>query len=112
MNVTCQGLEPEITLVQLDGRLDAQTSPTVKAKLQELIEDGQTKIIVDLEQVSFIDSAGLVALVSGLRLARKEDGSVVLSGVQPQAQVVFQLTMLDRIFAIHPTIKEARQSFV
>jgi len=53
-----------------------------------------------------------LVLVSGLRLARKENGSIVLSGVQPQAQVVFQLTMLDRIFTIQPTVEEARQSLV
>ena len=112
MNVTCQTLEPDITLVQLDGRLDAQTSSVLKADLQDLVENGQRKIIVDLEQVPFIDSAGLVALVSGLRLARKESGSIVLSGVQPQAQAVFQLTTLDRVFSIHPTVSDAQRSLV
>ena len=112
MNISCQSLEPDIALVQLNGRLDAQTSPEAKTTLQELVDGGQRKIIIDLEQVLFIDSSGLVALVSGLRLARKENGSIVLSGVQPQAQVVFQLTMLDRIFTIQPTVEAARQSLV
>jgi anti-sigma B factor antagonist len=92
--------------------LDTQTSPKVKVSLLELVDGGQRKIIVDLEQVLFIDSSGLVALVSGLRLARKENGSIVLSGVQPQAQVVFQLTTLDKIFTIQPTVEKAAQSLV
>ena len=112
MKITCQTLEPDIMLAQLNGRLDAQTSSMVKARLQELAEDGLKKTIINLEQVSFIDSSGLVALVSGLRLARKENGSIVLSGVQPQAQVVFQLTTLDRVFTMCSTVEEARQSLI
>lgn len=112
MKITCQSLEPDVMLVQLNGRLDAQTTSLVKTRLQELAEDGIKKIIINLEQVSFIDSSGLVALVSGLRLVRKENGSVVLSGVQPQAQVVFQLTMLDRVFETYPTVEKARQSLI
>jgi len=112
MKITCQLLEPDITLIQLNGRLDAQASSLVKTKLQELADDGIKKIIIDLGQVSFIDSSGLVALVSGLRLARKENGSIVLSRIQPQAQVVFKLTTLDRIFPMCPTVEEARQSLI
>jgi anti-anti-sigma regulatory factor len=45
-------------------------------------------------------------------LARENKGDIVLSGAQSQAQIVFRLTMLDRIFAIHPTVEEARQSLL
>lgn len=112
MNVSHQPLAGKITLVQLDGRLDARSSVQVKGVLTELIEANQKKIILDLQNVPFIDSSGLVALVSGLRLANEKHGKIVLCGAQSQAQIVFRLTMLDRVFSIHPSSIEARQSLL
>ncbi len=112
MDISCQILETNVALVWLKGRLDATTSPGVKSLLKDLIDHGQDKIVVDLEAVPFIDSSGLASLVSGLRLIREQGGTLLLSGVQPQAQTVFRLTMLDRVFLIHPTVDDARRSLV
>ena len=112
MDISRQTVESNVTVIRLNGRLDANTSPEVKSTLQELLENGQLKIVVDLQGVSFIDSSGLAALVSGLRLAREKKGNIVLSGPGSQAQIVFRLTMLDRIFKIHPTLDEAKQSLI
>lgn len=108
--VLYQALEPDLLLVSLKGRLDAYTSPEVKASLKKLIEEGHLKIIIDLQDVPFIDSSGLASLVSALRLAREKGGKVVLSGVQTQAHIVFRLTMLDRVFSIYSTSEEAQQN--
>ncbi len=99
-------------LVCLSGQIDATTSPEIKVALHQLIEQGFLKIIIDLYQISFIDSSGLAALVSGLRLVREKEGKIVLCGVQAQAQTLFRLTMLDRIFDILPTSAEAKQSLL
>jgi anti-sigma B factor antagonist len=112
MDILYQTLEADIVLIRLNGRLDATTSPEVRAILQKLLDKDQPKIIIDLEEVPFIDSSGLASLVSGLRLAREKNGYIALSGIQPQAQTVFHLTMLDRIFPIHPTYHDAKQSLI
>lgn len=110
MEISRQILGENIVLIRLSGRLDATASSAVRDTLQESLEEEWHKIIIDLQDVPFIDSSGLAALVSGLRMAREKKGDIVLSGAQPQAQIVFRLTMLDRIFAIHPTADEAQQS--
>lgn len=110
MDITCQALETDQLLVRLNGSLDATTSPEIRTTLQQQIEAGRFKIIIDLQNVPFIDSSGLAALVSGLRLAREKGGSIALSGVQTQAHTVFRLTMLDRVFAIYSTPEEAQQN--
>jgi anti-sigma B factor antagonist len=110
MNISQRLLDSNITLIQLDGRLDARSSPHVRATLQELLENDRLKIIIDLDKVPFIDSSGSAALVSGLRMARTKGGNIALSGAQSQAQIVFRLTMLDRVFPVHPTYQEAAQS--
>ena len=69
MNISYQTLENDITLVRLDGRLDARASVAVREALAKLLDEQHLKIVVDLEKVPFIDSSGLAALVSGLRLA-------------------------------------------
>ena len=112
MEISHRVLEQGIVLVCLDGRLDATTSQNVKSVLQQLASNEQPKIIIDLQQVPFIDSSGLASLVSGLRLVREKGGNIVLSGIQPQARTVFHLTMLDRVFSIHPTYNEAKQSLI
>lgn len=101
-----------MALIRLNGRLDASNSEQVKTTLHQLLETDQIKIIVDLQAVPFIDSSGLAALVSGLRLAREKGGNIVLCGVQSQAQIVFRLTMLDRVFHIHPTAEDAKRSLL
>jgi anti-sigma B factor antagonist len=110
MDISHQMLEADMGLICLDGRLDAAAANEVKAVLGELIEQGCSRVIVDLAAVPFIDSSGLAALVSGLRLAREHGGRLVLSGVQPQAKTVFQLTMLDRVFLIYSNPDEAQQN--
>ena len=112
MEISQQALDPDITLIQLNGRLDATSSERVKSALQLLADQDQAKIIIDLQGVPFIDSSGLAALVSGLRTVRERGGVIVLSGAQSQAQIVFRLTMLDRVFAIHATYQEARRSLI
>jgi anti-sigma B factor antagonist len=113
--------EPDITIrteqvneycasVVLAGRLDARNAQTIKETLKQLIDGGITYLVVDLAQVPFIDSAGLAALVSALKLTRRVGGNVLLSGVQPQARTVFSLTMLDQVFAIHPSVEAAVNS--
>jgi anti-sigma B factor antagonist len=96
--------------VDLDGRLDASNAQTLKESLEQLIDGGITQLVVDLTKVPFIDSAGLAALVSTLKATRRAGGNVLLTGVQPQARTVFSLTMLDQVFAIHPSVEDALDS--
>lgn len=113
MEVSQEQLEADIILVKPMGRLDAKSSPNLKSVFQQLMESAEPKkIIVDLQSVHFIDSSGLAALVSGLRRARENGCSLVLSGAQSQAQIVFRLTMMDRVLPIYPSYQEAQQDLM
>jgi anti-anti-sigma factor len=112
MEISPKDIGDNVTLVTLNGRLDATTSSAVKEFLQRLINRGSRMIVVNLQNVPFIDSSGLVALVSGLRLAKENDGRLALCAAQSQAQLVFRLTMLDRVIPVHATTAEAKQSLI
>ncbi len=114
MDIQTKTLDESQNLVEviLNGRLDIQSSEAVKTCLHNVIDTVTTLILVDLENVYFIDSAGLSALVSGLRVARENDKDIILAGLNKQAEMVFKLTMLDRIFVIHPSMESALANIV
>ena len=94
-------------VVTPQGRVDVQTAPMLKEQLRELASADNLTIIVDLDQVDFIDSSGLSALVSGLKTLRERGGTLHISQPQPQARTALRLTLLDRVFSIFPTLDQA-----
>ena len=96
-----------MVLVRLSGRLDAVASPDVLACLKDAVAEGRSRIVVDLSEVSFIDSTGLGTLVSGLKTARKAGGDLRLVAPTPQARRLLRLTTLDRVFVIADTLESA-----
>lgn len=85
-----------VTTVRIRGDLDYQGGGELRELLKTLAA-GQ-RIVLDLSQVPFIDSHGLLALISGQKAALQQRGELVLSGVTPQVRRVLQLTRLDRVF--------------
>ena len=81
----------------LDGRIAADVAPRFKAHLAEFMSQGNRSIVLDLSAVTFIDSSGLGALVSSLKIMGK-DGDLVVSGAHGAVASMFQLTRMDRVF--------------
>ena len=96
-----------VAVLRTKGRLDAVAAPDLKSRLKELVAGGQTRLVIDLTDVSFIDSSGLAALVSGFRAAREAGGTIKLAGLNEQTMMVFKLTRLNRVFEIHPNAEAA-----
>jgi len=94
-------------VLSVKGRINAVTAPAVKARIRELVDQGRWEIVCDLSGVGFLDSAGLSALVSGLKTTREGGGFLKLAGVNEQVARIFKLTMLDRVFEIHPSVDAA-----
>lgn len=98
-----------LTTVTITDELNLVTGPQLKQTLSDLIEGGATRIIADLSEVSFIDSTGLGALVSGLKNAKLKGGNLTLAGLQEQARSIFEITMAYRIFDLFDSVSEAKQ---
>jgi anti-sigma B factor antagonist len=81
----------------LDGRIAADIAPRFKAHLSEYISEGNRSIVLDLANVTFIDSSGLGALVSSLK-AMGKDGDLVVSGARGSVASMFKLTRMDKVF--------------
>jgi anti-sigma B factor antagonist len=101
-----------VTVLTVTGDLvigDAEA--TFKKTVTRLLEEGHTRLLVDLSGVGFLDSSGLGALVRALTQSQKEGGQTKLLGAGPQIRKLLQMTKLDSVFEIHDTMEAAVSSF-
>ena len=100
-----------LPVLQLKGRFDAHEVEPVNAWLVEQNTAGNSKLIVNLEGVNFVDSTALSALVRGLKLCREKNGDLHVCSLMQPVRVIFELTRLDKAFDIFPTEEEAAKGF-
>lgn len=89
------------TVLAVRGEVDVYTAPRLREKLVELVSQGRRNIVVDLEEVDFLDSTGLGVLVGGLKRLRSHDGDLSLVCTQPRILKVFEITGLTKVFTIY-----------
>ncbi len=109
-NIQDEEIDSETHVIQLGGEVDLYTAPEFKERLVELIENGKTKIVVDLSEATFIDSTTLGVLVGGVKRLRPAGGSLALVCSDQNITKIFEITGLDRVFPIHATRDEALSS--
>jgi anti-sigma B factor antagonist len=99
-------------IISFVGRVDLEgdTSLAFKDRLKALIADGNVHVIVDLGNVGFLDSQGLGALISGLKVLRQVEGSFVLTNISEPVEAVLRITRLIRVLEIQPTVEDALRS--
>ena len=110
MKVEVHHPRSDVMVIAPEGRVDAVSGPQFRELLKQQPEQGRPFLIIDLEKVPFMDSSGLSALVSALKAARKHNDTVVLVRPTPHVRMTLQMSMLDRIFAIHDTIEDALEA--
>jgi len=98
---------PHAAVVRLSGELDAHTSGQLRSLLNELLLAGQGNLVLDLSGLSFIDSAGLAALLSAAKGTRRGGGRLLLSGPAPAVRRVMALTGIDVVLTTVDSVDEA-----
>jgi anti-sigma B factor antagonist len=96
---------PEYDLCQPVGDLDSSTAPVLREALAR--RPSPRHLIFDLSGVPFIDSAGLGALIGGIRRVREDGGEVALSSPRGEVMTVLRTTGFDRILPVVATVDEA-----
>ena len=95
------------TVVWAHGEIDLATAPALMQELACAVRTQQCRVIVDLTQVSFMDSTGLNALVLARRKAETSSGELRLVGACPLIRKVLRITGLERVFPLYSTIEES-----
>jgi len=89
-------------VLPLKGEIDLHVSPSVTASLNEMIEKKPKRVVVDLSDVSYIDSAGLAALIQAMQKVEGYGGKFMLAGLQETVRSIFEISRLDQVFQIFP----------
>ncbi|MDF5721346.1 MAG: STAS domain-containing protein [Rhizonema sp. PD37] len=106
--MTTQALtsECQMILFKPQGCIDLQGGIDLTEKMARVVPQHDQFWVIDLEDVDFMDSCGLVTLVKGLKNARQSGCRLVLCHVQAPVRLILELTRLDTVFEIFPTYED------
>ncbi len=100
-----------IVIVKCVGYIDSMTSPEIENVLSELILKKKFKIIVDLEKVDYISSAGWGIFVGHVKTARMNKGDIKFIKMKQEVREIFELLDFTNILEYYKDIEEAIKSF-
>ena len=90
----------------MDARIDACVVPEFKRLVTEVIDRGRSLIALDLSNVEFVDSSGLGAIVTLLKLVGR-NGDLNIAGAREAVLGLFRLTRMDKVFHLFPNTQAA-----
>jgi len=101
-----------VAVVDLNGRIVlGEATTTLREALQNLVSQGQKKILLNLSEVSYIDSSGLGALVSGYTTITSQSGQLKLLNLTAKVKDLLQITKLLTVFEVFTDEAAAVRSF-
>ena len=100
-----------VTVLSLNGSIDAITAPEITEFIQAQIAKGNTKLVADLSGVDYTSSAGLRVLLGAIKDTRAQSGDLRLAGVQPDVQKVLNLSGFTNILKIFDNTDAAVASY-
>lgn len=100
--------DSQLTIVQPFGHINAANAAEFQRQLTSAVTSAQHAVLVDMQRVESLDSAGLMSLVCAFRLAQSLHRRFSLCCVSPTIRMIFELTQLDGAFEIF----ENRNAFV
>ena len=89
------------------ARSTSTPPPSSRSGLVEVIREGPSSIVLDLSEVTFLDSTGLGVLITGLKRCRSAGGDLVLVTAQPNVLKVLEITGLNDVFKVHDSVEDA-----
>ena len=93
------------TVVAFTGEVDLESSPVAREILLKSLES-TSKVIVDLSEVTYIDSSGVASLVEALQAAKKNGSQFSLAAVSEPTRRVLELARLDKVFTLYDSVDE------
>ena len=103
--------QENLQILEPSGRITlGQSVRELKQSFDLLAQEGHRRLIVNMVNVAYVDSAGLGTLITGLNTFRKADGTLVLSNLQPRVAQLLELTNLTGVLETFPTEEAAVES--
>ncbi len=96
-----------VVVVRPTGDVDMSRSPDLRMALRAVHEGRPMKLVVDLEQVGYMDSSGLATLVESMRTAKGNKTSMVLCAMNDKVRAIFEIARLHQFFTIVDSLEDA-----
>ncbi|WP_206602957.1 STAS domain-containing protein [Leptolyngbya ohadii] len=93
-------INQDVKVIQPNGILDATQADHLKDEVNHCLSAGAGCILIDFQDVTFMDSSGLAALISAVRLVRDQGKKLCLCSVNQQIKMLLELTSVDQIFQV------------
>jgi anti-anti-sigma factor len=106
-----QRYEKDVTIFALEGRVDSEGAMQLDETLRAAVEAGETKIVLDMSEVQYMNSAALRTLADIITKTRDKDGDMKLAALQPKVRRVLQIVGFDRFSSVHETLESALAAF-
>jgi anti-sigma B factor antagonist len=101
-----------VMVLDLRGRITlGEETEALREKVKSLVEAGYTRLILNLEEVLYVDSVGLSTLVASYTTARRQGGDVKLLRLTKRIHDLLQITRLSTVFETFDSLEEATRSF-
>src|SRR6186713_1635015 len=97
---TIDGGEP-VVVIAVHGQADLHTAPELRNAITAALDGGAAGLVIDLSEASFIDSMTLGVLLGAVKRLRPSGGRVSVVCTDSHIRRIFEITLLDRVFAIH-----------
>ena len=107
MNLASKERGDALLITAMDDRVDAAVAIQFKDTMRQIASEyPQSRVVLDMSEVNFLDSSGLGAVVATMKLLGPER-KLELAGLTPTVAKVFRLTRMDTVFKIHATLADA-----
>jgi anti-sigma B factor antagonist len=100
-----------VSWMKVKGRVDSESAPELDTALSKLLNENRNKIVLNLQGVDFLSSAGLRAMVKALKGAQKSGGDVRLVSVSEPIEVILRTVGMMQMFKMYSTSEEAAAGF-
>lgn len=100
-----------VTIVDVNGDLDLYNAPKFKQAIFDIVDTGAKKVILNMRQVTYIDSSGLGAIIKNLQHIKAAGGDMTLLELQDSPRKVFELSNIISLFKLHEDETAAVNSF-
>tara|TARA_R110002072_G_scaffold72532_1_gene173365 strand:+ start:55 stop:408 length:354 start_codon:yes stop_codon:yes gene_type:complete len=99
--------EQGVVVLAPSADVDMSRSPELRTVIRQEMDSTVHKLVVDLEEVHYMDSSGLATLVEAMRNAGKSDTKLVICNMHPKVRAIFEIARLDSFFSIVDSRDEA-----
>jgi len=110
MDITVKEVD-QVSVILFEGNLDTSTAPQAQEQIDQIIDGGSTKILINFESLNYISSAGLRVLLFTAKKLKAQSGEIKICGLNDTVQEVFDISGFSSILSVASTEEEALGSF-